>query len=139
MEFYSTSARILDVILSAPGPQPLRELCERALSKSAADSGKPSTWSRGNDGRASSGSRPLSATRCYALLAETLKYLPTLEKLLDGTDLLVKESKVLGRKTSPSPRSLVLVLMHDLLFAKRGIALPREHKVRQAVEGYALR
>jgi putative methyltransferase len=73
------------------------------------------------------------------LIAETLKYLPTLAKLVASTDILKQEAKVLGKKQSPSAKNLVIVLAHDLLFAKKGIALPKEHKLRQAVERYAVR
>ena len=114
MDFFSTSARILDAILAAPSPPSLKQLCSHYA----------------KDG---------SPTRCYALVAETLKYLPVLEKLLKSIDILKAEAKVLSKKATPSSKSLVLVLMHDLLFNKRGIALPKEHKVRQAVERYSTR
>lgn len=114
MEFYSTSARILDSLLASDKPQSLKALCATYAAKS-------------------------SPPRCYALVAETLKYLPTLDRLLRSVDLLTRESKVLNKKNSKASRALVLLLMHDLLFSRKGIALPKEHKVREAVERYAVR
>jgi len=114
MDFYSTSARILDTLLASEEPQSLKALCANFAAKS-------------------------SPPRCYALVAETLKYLPTLERLLRSVDLLTREAKVLNKKNSKSSKAMVLLLMHDLLFSKKGIALPKEHKVREAVERYAVR
>lgn len=39
-------------------------------------------------------------------------------------------------KAAPSPLSLASVMVHDLLFAKRGLTLPKEHKVRKKLEKY---
>ncbi|GAA5876439.1 hypothetical protein JCM8547_002126 [Rhodosporidiobolus lusitaniae] len=39
-------------------------------------------------------------------------------------------------KTAPTPMSLASVMLHDLLFAKRGLTLPKEHKVRKKLEKY---
>lgn len=114
MDFYSTSARVLDVLLESEKPKPLKPLCVR-FAKNA------------------------SPGRVYALLAETLKYLPTLKKLLKAADILKNENKVLTRKGAPSAKALALVVMHDLLFSKKGIALPKGHKVRDAVEKYSTR
>lgn len=36
----------------------------------------------------------------------------------------------------PSPKNLATIMVHDLLFAKRGLALPKEHKVRKKLEKY---
>ena len=91
---------------------------------------------------------------------------PHLEHLLSHSQLLTKEptlfvapvwsepaapkpgsaaaaSKALLRKTPkkptrriPSPPALAQVMLHDLLFAKRGLTLPKEHKVRKKLEKY---
>ncbi|BGP20629.1 hypothetical protein JCM10213_007165 [Rhodosporidiobolus nylandii] len=39
-------------------------------------------------------------------------------------------------KKTPLPESLASVMLHDLLFAKRGLTLPKEHKVRKKLEKY---
>ncbi|GAA5998974.1 hypothetical protein JCM5350_004632 [Sporobolomyces pararoseus] len=39
-------------------------------------------------------------------------------------------------KEAPSPENLALVMVHDLLFAKRGLSLAKEHKVRKKLEKY---
>lgn len=36
----------------------------------------------------------------------------------------------------PSPEALAHVMVHDLMFAKRGLTLPKEHKVRKKLEKY---
>ena len=36
----------------------------------------------------------------------------------------------------PTPIALATVMVHDLLFAKRGLTLPKEHKVRKKLEKY---
>ncbi|SGY81870.1 BQ5605_C009g05531 [Microbotryum silenes-dioicae] len=40
------------------------------------------------------------------------------------------------QRPPPTPASLAMVMIHDMLFAKRGITLPKEHKVRKQVERY---
>ncbi|GAA5954128.1 hypothetical protein JCM8115_003318 [Rhodotorula mucilaginosa] len=39
-------------------------------------------------------------------------------------------------KKTPTPENLASVMVHDLLFAKRGLSLPKEHKVRKKLEKY---
>jgi hypothetical protein len=39
---------------------------------------------------------------------------------------------------TPSVQTLATVLIHDLLFSK-GIALPKEHRIRKAMEKHATR
>ncbi|GAA5830541.1 hypothetical protein JCM3766R1_002756 [Sporobolomyces carnicolor] len=39
-------------------------------------------------------------------------------------------------KEAPTPENLALVMVHDLLFAKRGLSLAKEHKVRKKLEKY---
>ncbi|NWT03045.1 NSUN5 methyltransferase, partial [Mionectes macconnelli] len=68
----------------------------------------------------------------YALVSETLRYAPVLEKLLDGAALLQAEKKL-------SPQ-LAKVLVYDLLFGKglkcggRWKALARRHRARLEAE-----
>ncbi|NWQ66441.1 NSUN5 methyltransferase, partial [Neopipo cinnamomea] len=68
----------------------------------------------------------------YALVSETLRYAPVLEKLLDGAALLQAEKKL--------PPQLAKVLVYDLLFGKglkcggRWKALARRHRARLEAE-----
>ncbi|KAI5465730.1 S-adenosyl-L-methionine-dependent methyltransferase [Mariannaea sp. PMI_226] len=62
----------------------------------------------------------------YALVLETCKWSPILKEVIERAELLKHE-----RKLSP-PLSLLLV--HDFLLAKKGIALPQSHGLRAAVE-----
>ena len=39
-------------------------------------------------------------------------------------------------KEAPTPLNLAQVMVHDLLFAKRGLSLAKEHKVRKKLEKY---
>ncbi|GAA6059682.1 hypothetical protein JCM10212_000069 [Sporobolomyces blumeae] len=39
-------------------------------------------------------------------------------------------------KQAPTPVNLATVMVHDMLFAKRGLSLPKEHKVRKKLEKY---
>ncbi|GAA6006644.1 hypothetical protein JCM11491_003129 [Sporobolomyces phaffii] len=39
-------------------------------------------------------------------------------------------------KEAPTPENLALVMVHDLLFAKRGLSLAKEHKLRKKLEKY---
>lgn len=68
---------------------------------------------------------------------------------MKNTDLLNKEKKAFGYspgKTAtpsrnatayPNPETLATILVHDLLFAQRGISLSKVHKLRQAVEAHS--
>lgn len=109
MDFYSSTARLLDIILASPRPMLLRPLCAK------------------------------QGPRSFALLAETLKYIQVLDKLITSVDLLKSEAEVLQSKPMPSSRALAMLLVHDFLFAQKGIALPKGHKVRQAIERYESR
>lgn len=40
------------------------------------------------------------------------------------------------QKQAPTPLNLASVMVHDLMFAKRGLTLPKEHKVRKKLEKY---
>jgi putative methyltransferase len=52
-------------------------------------------------------------------------------KTVDGKNKWVKKVK-----EAPSPENLALVMIHDLLFAKRGLSLAKEHKLRKKLEKY---
>ncbi|TGO67394.1 hypothetical protein BOTNAR_0043g00260 [Botryotinia narcissicola] len=62
----------------------------------------------------------------YALAIETCKWSPVLKDVIENADLLRLE-----RKLTPT---LSLLLVHDLLLAKRGIALPATHGLRASIE-----
>ncbi|WWD19053.1 hypothetical protein CI109_103511 [Kwoniella shandongensis] len=62
------------------------------------------------------------AKRILALTIETLKYRPIILQLIEKTTIQSIERLVFPRKTprnSPSSQSLLLVLLHDLLFSSR--------------------
>jgi putative methyltransferase len=81
----------------------------------------------------------------YALAIETCKWSPVLKEVIEFSDILHLERKVgssytrkctivyanLLRQLTPI---LSLLLVHDLLLAKRGIALPATHGLRTAIE-----
>ncbi|KAL3423625.1 NOL1/NOP2/sun family protein [Phlyctema vagabunda] len=62
----------------------------------------------------------------YALAIETAKWSPILKEIIEFADILKLE-----RKLTPV---LSLLLVHDLLLAKRGVALPATHGLRTAIE-----
>ncbi|KAK7225833.1 hypothetical protein V2G26_013836 [Clonostachys chloroleuca] len=62
----------------------------------------------------------------YALVLETCKWSVVLKDVIERAELLKLE-----RKLTPA---LSLLLTHDLLLAKGGIALPQSHGLRQSVE-----
>ncbi|GAB0132641.1 hypothetical protein EsDP_00001070 [Epichloe bromicola] len=62
----------------------------------------------------------------YALVLETCKWSAVLKEVIDGAELLRHE-----RKLTPT---LALLLVHDLLLAKGGIALPRSHGLRCSID-----
>lgn len=109
MDFYNSTARLLDIVLDSPKPMLLRPLCAKA------------------------------GPRSFALLAETLKYAPTLDKLVRSVNLLKNEADILQKRPMPSSRALAMLLVHDFLFAQKGISLPKQHPVRMAIERYATR
>lgn len=49
---------------------------------------------------------------------------------------LAKTPKKHQQKQAPTPLNLASVMLHDLMFAKRGLSLPKEHKVRKKLEKY---
>ncbi|KAI4168438.1 MAG: hypothetical protein LQ348_007495 [Seirophora lacunosa] len=61
----------------------------------------------------------------FALVAETSKWSGILSEVIDNAQLLRQE-----RKLSPS---MALLLVHDLLLSKSGIAVPASHPLRVAV------
>ncbi|KAI6772441.1 hypothetical protein HG530_003399 [Fusarium avenaceum] len=62
----------------------------------------------------------------YALVLESCKWSPILKEVIEKSDLLKLE-----RKLTPT---LSLLLVHDLLLAKKGIALPQTHGLRASIE-----
>ncbi|PTB67462.1 S-adenosyl-L-methionine-dependent methyltransferase [Trichoderma citrinoviride] len=62
----------------------------------------------------------------YALVLETAKWSSVLKEVIEKADILRLE-----RKLTPT---LALLLVHDLLLAKGGIALPQSHGLRASVE-----
>ncbi|KAI0399575.1 S-adenosyl-L-methionine-dependent methyltransferase [Xylaria palmicola] len=67
----------------------------------------------------------------YALASETCKWSAVLKEVIDNAELLRHE-----RKLTPL---LALLLVHDFLLAKKGIALPASHGLRAAVERHKAR
>ncbi|ESZ96911.1 hypothetical protein SBOR_2705 [Sclerotinia borealis F-4128] len=62
----------------------------------------------------------------YALAIETCKWSPILKEVIENADLLRLELKLTS--------AMSLLLVHDLLLAKRGVALPATHGLRASVE-----
>ncbi|KAI0598590.1 S-adenosyl-L-methionine-dependent methyltransferase [Biscogniauxia sp. FL1348] len=67
----------------------------------------------------------------YALALETCKWSPVLKEVIENSELLRHE-----RKLSPV---LALLLVHDFLLSKKGIALPASHGLRTSVERHKAR
>ncbi|KAF5005834.1 hypothetical protein FDECE_7751 [Fusarium decemcellulare] len=67
-----------------------------------------------------------SPNQVYALVLESCKWSPILKEVIEKSELLKHE-----RKLTPT---LSLLLVHDLLLAKKGIALPQSHGLRAAIE-----
>ncbi|RFU34750.1 hypothetical protein B7463_g1526, partial [Scytalidium lignicola] len=67
----------------------------------------------------------------YALVIETCKWSLILKEVIENADILRLE-----RKLSPT---LSLLLVHDFLLAKRGIALPASHGLRTSIERHKAR
>ncbi|KAL0931961.1 nol1 nop2 sun domain-containing protein [Colletotrichum truncatum] len=67
----------------------------------------------------------------YALAFETCKWSGVLKEVVEATDLLRHE-----RKLTPI---LALLLAHDFLLSKGGIALPQSHGLRQTIERHKAR
>ncbi|KAI1372983.1 S-adenosyl-L-methionine-dependent methyltransferase [Hypoxylon crocopeplum] len=67
----------------------------------------------------------------YALALETCKWSPILKEVIENSDLLRLE-----RKLSPL---LALLLVHDFLLSKRGIALPATHGLRASIDRHKAR
>ncbi|SCV74776.1 BQ2448_7805 [Microbotryum intermedium] len=57
-------------------------------------------------------------------------------KILKKQEEYQKKRRGKQQRPPPTPASLAMVMIHDMLFAKRGITLPKEHKVRKQVERY---
>ncbi|EKJ68080.1 hypothetical protein FPSE_11891 [Fusarium pseudograminearum CS3096] len=67
----------------------------------------------------------------YALVLESCKWSPILKEVIEKSELLKLE-----RKLTPT---LSLLLVHDLLLAKKGIALPQSHGLRASIERHKAR
>ncbi|KAI1861336.1 uncharacterized protein JN550_010866 [Neoarthrinium moseri] len=67
----------------------------------------------------------------YALAAETCKWSSVLKEVIENADILRLE-----RKLTPV---LALLLVHDLLLSKGGIALPASHGLRASIERHKAR
>ncbi|ORX48495.1 S-adenosyl-L-methionine-dependent methyltransferase [Hesseltinella vesiculosa] len=74
--------------------------------------------------------------KMYALVCETLKYKHVLNEIIDATQLCVIEKKVSFRFLK---RSLALVLLHDLLFTKRGIPVNSQAPLKQCITRHQAR
>ncbi|KAJ5578792.1 uncharacterized protein N7459_007756 [Penicillium hispanicum] len=72
-----------------------------------------------------------SPAQIYALIIEASKWDRVLAEVIEHADLLTLE-----RKLNPL---LALLLVHDHLVAKNGIAAPAAHPIRQAVERHKVR
>ncbi|KAL8285187.1 hypothetical protein RB600_009578 [Gaeumannomyces tritici] len=70
-------------------------------------------------------------SQVYALAFETCKWSPVLKEVVENAQLLQHE-----RKLTPV---LALLLAHDLLLAKGGVALPASHGLRQSAERHKAR
>ncbi|KIV99711.1 uncharacterized protein PV09_08642 [Verruconis gallopava] len=79
------------------------------------------------------GSRNLKnpPAKVYALLVQSLKWSPILKDVIDRSQILSHE-----RKLSPA---LAVLLVHDLLVSSSGIAAPRNHPLRVAIERHKVR
>ncbi|KAK5990199.1 25S rRNA (cytosine-C(5))-methyltransferase rcm1 [Cladobotryum mycophilum] len=66
------------------------------------------------------------AGQLYALVLESSKWSPVLKEVIERAEILKLE-----RKLTPT---LALLLVHDFLLSKGGIALPQSHGLRAAVE-----
>ncbi|CAO3627630.1 unnamed protein product [Cunninghamella echinulata] len=67
----------------------------------------------------------------YALVCETLKYKSVLNEIIDTTNICTIEKKL--------KRSLALVLIHDLLFTKRGIPVNSQAPLKQCITRHQAR
>ncbi|MCJ1379503.1 hypothetical protein MMC17_002604 [Xylographa soralifera] len=72
-----------------------------------------------------------TSAQLFALVSEASKWSPILKEVVEKSQLLLHE-----RKLSPA---LALLLVHDLLLAKKGIAAPASHPLRLAVERHKTR
>ncbi|GAA5997571.1 rRNA (cytosine-C5-)-methyltransferase RCM1 [Rhodotorula paludigena] len=143
MDFYHRAGLILDALDNKKGS--VKGLCMAEAKK---------------------GRKAGEGARFLKVVVEVLKYRPHIQHLLTATKLLAQEptlfvppsstaavasalksgsaasaNKALKTprkhvKAAPSPLSLASVMVHDLLFAKRGLTLPKEHKVRKKLEKY---
>ncbi|OXV09214.1 hypothetical protein Egran_03023 [Elaphomyces granulatus] len=79
----------------------------------------------------SSNSLKASPAQVFALVTEAAKWDIVLKEVIEKADLLSLEPKL-------TPL-LALLLVHDLLLSKKGIATPTRHPLRQAVDRHRIR
>ncbi|KAI9893289.1 MAG: hypothetical protein M1814_000418 [Vezdaea aestivalis] len=72
-----------------------------------------------------------SPAQVYALITETIKWSPILKEVVENAGLLSEE-----RKLSPQ---IALLLVHDHLLSKKGIAAPTRHPLRLSIEKHKSR
>lgn len=79
----------------------------------------------------------------YALVLETAKWSGVLKEVVGNTELLKHERKVSDEAATRDSSNandaqlkppLALLLVHDLLLSKGGVALPQSHGLRQSIE-----
>ncbi|MCJ1329508.1 hypothetical protein MMC10_006188 [Thelotrema lepadinum] len=75
--------------------------------------------------------RKSSSTQLFALVAEASKWNAILKEVVERSGILAHE-----RRLTPA---LALLLTHDLLLAKKGLAIPSAHPLARAVEGHKAR
>ncbi|KAG8528986.1 uncharacterized protein KY384_006675 [Bacidia gigantensis] len=94
----------------------------------SSDTSAGSLKSRVFNPRQSAKSQP---KQIFALASEAAKWSPVLAEVIESSQLLQSEHKL-------TPE-LALLLVHDLLLAKRGIQAPAAHALRNAVEKHKAR
>ncbi|KAI9721610.1 MAG: hypothetical protein M1828_005100 [Chrysothrix sp. TS-e1954] len=75
----------------------------------------------------------------YALCSESIKWSDVLSHVIEKTGALSAERKVDLKKQLSLTPALALLLVHDLLLSKDGVAAPKAHPLRLAVEKHKMR
>ncbi|KAK4222198.1 hypothetical protein QBC38DRAFT_513108 [Podospora fimiseda] len=111
--------------------------CGNALNKlEKLDDSKCSFTCKGDASQKCGGDWALSlytkgGTQVYALALESSKWSSILKEVVENSELLKKE-----RKLTPA---LSILLTHDLLLSKSGIALPQSHGLRASIDRHKAR